>query len=544
MKRIIPIIIILAAIGGGYWWFNQQAATSLESGTGQTGLVGSGSIEAETVIITAELGGRVTELKVDEGDEVKANQILVELDKADLLAQHIQLEAGLTAAQAHLDLIRARARPEDIAVAKAQLAQAEIATAGVRQTWLQAQTLVNTPHELEANVNRSQAQVTEAERNLETAQVNLKRANIQAEAAGRNQLNHEALVQNEVAQYQLQAAQTGLEIAEVALAGNQRLVEHWIAMRDRPVSLMAQANALEAAYRQAEAAVLMAEANLVAVKADPMAEEIAVAQAQLGEAETALVAINVLLAKQTLTAPRDGLITQKLINPGELAAPGMALLEVSDIDSVDLIVYIPETRIGEVKIGQEALVYVDAYGEEEFEGNVSFIAHEAEFTPRNVQTQEERVNLVFAVKITLDNADHRLKPGMPADAEILLFEQLSPTPKPSSTPRPQATVAPTARPIPTGTATPTQSPTRVNSTPTNSSHPTETPPSVEAEIVTWGLNVRAGPGVDYPVVASLSQGETVPILDIDLNSGWLKVQPPADKQAGWITDNPAYVLIK
>jgi multidrug resistance efflux pump len=125
------------------------------------------------------------------------------------------------------------------------------------------------------------------------------------------------------------------------------------------------------------------------------------------------------LDKLSLTAPRDGLVSQKLVNPGELAAPGAVLVEISDIETVDLTVFIPETRIGQVKIGQKALVYVDAYEGEEFEGKVSFIAHEAEFTPRNVQTQEERVNLVFAVKITLDNTDHRLKPGMPADAEIV-----------------------------------------------------------------------------------------------------------------------------
>jgi len=190
-------------------------------------------------------------------------------------------------------------------------------------------------------------------------------------------------------------------------------------MRDEPLFLITQANAAKSAYNQAEAAVLMAEANLTAVEADPTTEDIAVAQAQIREAESAMDLIDVQLTKQTLTAPRDGLISQKLVNPGELAAPGAILMKLSDIDTVDLTVFIPETRIGEVKIGQQALVYVDAYPDETFEGQVSFIAHEAEFTPRNVQTQEERVNLVFAVKITLDNPDHRLKPGMPADAELV-----------------------------------------------------------------------------------------------------------------------------
>ena len=419
MKRIIPVILILAAIAGGYWWYTQPTTAVALDPTVEPALVGSGSIEAETVAVTAELGGRIIEIMVDEGDEVTLGQILVELDKSDLLAQQAQLEATVATAKANLESVSASARPEDVAVAKAQLAQAETARDGAKMIWETTKNLVDNPHELEAQINQGQARVTEAEKSLEMAQVNLKRANIQAEAASRNQLDHRALVQNEVAQYQLQAAQVGVEMAEVAQEGAKQQVEHLTRLRDRPLSLIAQANAAEAAYKQAEAAVLAAKANLVATKADPTPEDVAVAQAQLLEAEAALDAIQVQLDKLTLTAPRDGLISQKLVNPGELAAPGAVLLELSDIDTVDLTVFIPETRIGQVKIGQKALVYVDAYKDEVFKGTVSFIAHEAEFTPRNVQTQEERVNLVFAVKITLDNADHRLKPGMPADAEIV-----------------------------------------------------------------------------------------------------------------------------
>jgi HlyD family secretion protein len=94
-------------------------------------------------------------------------------------------------------------------------------------------------------------------------------------------------------------------------------------------------------------------------------------------------------------------------------------MNLGDLDQVTLTVFIPVTQIGQVRVGQTARVEVDAYLGETFEGTIAFIAPEAEFTPKNVQTEEERVNLVFAVKITLDNLDHRLKPGMPADAQII-----------------------------------------------------------------------------------------------------------------------------
>lgn len=535
MKRIIPILIFLAAVGGTYGWFIRTPVTAQEP----SGLLGSGTMEAETVAITAELGGRIIAVKVDEGDEVKVGQVLAELDKSDLLAQQTQLESAQATAKANLELVSASARPEDIAAAEAQLAQAETARDGARLTWQQLAQVVNDPHELAAQINQVQAQVSEAEHNLELARVQLKRMEIQAEAASRNQTTraggNEGLVQAEAAQYQLQAAQTGVQMAEVALAGTKQQAAHLIQIRDNPLPLIAQANAAEAAFRQAEAAVQAAQANLAAVKAGPTAEDIAVAQAQVREAEAGLKAVAVQLAKQALTAPRDGLISRRMVEPGELAAPGTMLLELSDIETVDLTVYLPATQIGRVKLGQAARVYPDAYPNDVFEGTVSYIAHEAEFTPKNVQTQEERVNLVFAVKITLANADHRLRPGMPADAEILPTLQAGSVAAPSPAPSPQAAV----------TAPVTPTPVKVAATPTIVSTPTAAPatPAAQAEIVSAGLNVRSGPGISHTIIAALIEGDTVPILKVDPDTGWLLVQLPGGEETGWISNNPVYVSV-
>jgi len=537
MKNYIILVILgLAVVSAGYWWFNQSTVAALEPAADSPALVGSGSIEAETVAITAELGGRVVEISVDEGDPVQTGQILVELDKADLLARQIQLDVAIAQAKANLALVSAPPRPEDVAAAESQLAQAEVAQEGARVTWLKFRELVNDPHELEAKINQARAQVTQAEYKLEQAQVNLKRAEITAEAASRSQATvlggNEGLVTYEAAQYQVQAARTGVEMAKVALAGAQKQLEHWIQIRNNPLPLVVQANAAEASYRQAEAAALAAGANLAAVKAGPMAEDIDVARAQLHEAKTGLTAVEVQLAKQTLTAPRAGLISQKLVEVGELAAPGTTLLELSDIETVDLTVYIPETQIGRVKLGQKAQVQVDAYDGELFEGVISFIGHEAEFTPKNVQTQEERANLVFAVKISLDNANHRLRPGMPADAKIL----------PGSTADRVAAPSPTVAEV--VAAEPTPTPTRMAAPPTV--RPTPAPAvtvTPQAKVVAWGLNVRRGPGVDQPVIATLSQGDTVSVLETDPRTGWLQVQLPDGQKSGWITGSATYVSI-
>lgn len=551
MKRIIPIIILIALIGGAYWWYNQPRVDASPS----TALVGSGAIEADIVAITTEIGGRIIAVRADEGDEVAAGQVLVEIEQSALLAQQAQLEAAVETAQAGLTAASASPRPEDIAAAEARLAQAKVLRDGADITWQTAQLLMNNPHELQAQIDQAQARVTKAQTNLEQAQINLKRMEIQAEAASRNQSSHAALVQNEVAQNQLKAAQVGLQIAEVGLAGAKQQVGLLQHLRAKPLQLISQVNAAKAAYQQAEAAVWVAEANLAAVKANPTAEDIAVAQAQVAEAEAALDQVKVQLDKLTLTAPRAGLISHRLVQPGELAAPGAVLLELSDIDTVDLTVYIPETLIGQVKIGQPAQVYVDAYPGEVFEGTVSFINHEAEFTPRNVQTKEERVNLVFGVKITLGNPDHRLKPGMPADAELeewkggpveegeneKIDNSNPPTLQPSSQ-RPPMGSLPTLQPSPTPTLQPSYLPTLLPS-PTPTPQPTATL-APQAEIITWGLNVRSGPGVNYAVVAHLAQGTVVPVLEIDTQSGWLHVQLPTGEQTGWITNSPTFVSVR
>ncbi len=542
MKRIIPLIIIIAILGAGYWWYTQPTATALTAGAETGALVGSGTIEADTVAVTAELGGRIIELRVDEGDEVTAGQVLIELDKSDLLALQIQLKAAVSTAKANLEMVSASVRPEDVALAQAQLEQAETGRDGAKLVSDQARSLANNPHELTVRIAQMQGRVTEAERNLESAKVNLKRMEIQAEAANRDWSSNIAQAQNKVAQYQLQAAQQGVEMAKVALAGTKKQVQHLIRLRDRPLALIARANAAEAAFKQAEAGVLAAEANLVAAKADPTPEDVNVARAQLLEAESALAIVQVQLNKQTLAAPRAGLVSQKLVKPGELAAPGAMLLKLSDLETVDLTVYIPETQIGNVQIGQKANVHVDAYEGEIFDGRVSFIAHEAEFTPRNVQTKEERVNLVFGVKITLNNAGHRLKPGMPADAEILMEMWKAEENDQAAAFQPEASETiptPTATPFSLPTAAP--EPTATQANPTATAEPT---PSAQAEIIAWSLRVRAGPDVESAAVSHLSQGDVVPIIETDPDTGWLHVQLPEGAETGWITGSETFVLIK
>ena len=402
----------------------------------------SGFIEAEELAIAPELGGRVVELAVEEGDEVEAGQVLVRLDGTLLEAKIAAAQAALEVAQAQLAQARAGARTEQVRRAEAQLAQAEAARDGAYQAWQDAIALRDHPQELDAQIAQARARVTAAEAALARAVALKDAAEIgndafydAQEALDEARRQWEQIpepfrpplpvlpLEAHLAPNAYWKAWVGVNTAQAALDGARAALADLYRLRDDPQQMNAQVNAAEAQYRAAEAAVQVAQAQLEALRAGATAEEIAVAEAQVEQAQAALDALLVLRDKLTLTAPVGGLVLETSIHRGELAAPGAALLTLGDLDEVTLTVYVPENRLGQVSIGQRVEVRVDSFPGRVFTGAVVAIASEAEFTPRNVQTKEERVNMVFAVDVRIPNPDHALKPGLPADAVFVTQEQ-------------------------------------------------------------------------------------------------------------------------
>jgi HlyD family secretion protein len=154
------------------------------------------------------------------------------------------------------------------------------------------------------------------------------------------------------------------------------------------------------------------------LKAGPRPDAVAAARAQVVQAEAAITLARARLAEATIAAPITGVVLRKNLEVGETANPGVPIVTLLDTRDLWLRAYVPETDIGRVRVGQSATISVDAYPGRGFAGAISEIASEAEFTPRNVQTKKERVNLVFRVKIAATNPDGVLKPGMPADAVL------------------------------------------------------------------------------------------------------------------------------
>jgi len=173
-------------------------------------------------------------------------------------------------------------------------------------------------------------------------------------------------------------------------------------------------------YEIALARLNSAKENFQKIKNLSRPEELQQAEANLNRAIANLNLIQKSLNDCYVTSPANGFITKKFIEIGESAGMMSSLFQVADLSSVELVIYVSEAELGKVKLGQTAKIKIDTYPDKSFEGKVIYISPEAEFTPKNIQTQEERTKLVFAVKIKIENPEFELKDGMPADAQINL----------------------------------------------------------------------------------------------------------------------------
>ena len=176
----------------------------------------------------------------------------------------------------------------------------------------------------------------------------------------------------------------------------------------------------QAAFRVSGAAVDRASEVYRLVKEGPRKEDIEDAKAQVEQARASLKLAETQLGYSTLYAPLSGVVVVKSAEVGEIVNPGTSVLTLADVENVWLKAYIPETDLGKVKWGQEVIVTTDLRPQKEYRGRISFISSQAEFTPKNIQTEKERVTLVYRIKVDLPNPTRELKPGMPADGKIVL----------------------------------------------------------------------------------------------------------------------------
>jgi HlyD family secretion protein len=304
----------------------------------------SGQVDATDVRLSPEVGGRLLELHVAEGDRVHAGDLIARLDTTDTEIALRRARAEHDQAQAQLALLTAGSRSEDVERAAAELASAEAA------------------------VTAAQAQVTAAQADVDRFE------SLLANHSGSRKQRDDAVTRRDVAKAQLDAAN------EQARAARQMLAK---------------------------------------LRAGARPQEIAAARARVDASAAQIASLEQRLADASLHASIGGIVTTKLVDVGELIAPHQPIVVVSDLDRPWADVYVDEPVVPRLRLNQAATVYTDAGGQG-LAGRVTFIASQAEFTPRNVQTADERAKLVYRVKVSVDNRDGVLKEGMPVEAEIPL----------------------------------------------------------------------------------------------------------------------------
>jgi membrane fusion protein YbhG len=340
----------------------------------------AGTVETREIQIGSKVGGRVTAVGVEEGQEVKAGTMLVRFEHDELTAQREQAQAAVEQAQADMDKMLRGNRPEEIAEAEATARAAQAALEAAR----------NGPRKQE--IDQAKAEYAAAAADAGNAQTFYQRMNeLAAQDIISKQQYDDARDKKDAAAQRAQAAQQQLALLE---AGT------------RPEDL----RAAEARFKEAEAAAELARKGF-------RREDIAAARGKLTEAQGHVAELDALLREAELTAPADAVVETVSVRPGDLVPAGRIVMTMLETSQLWVKVYVPETELAQVRVGQQAAVHVDGLGRA-FAGHVGEIASEAEFLPRNVQTKSDREHQVFGVKVYVDNAEQALKSGMSATVRL------------------------------------------------------------------------------------------------------------------------------
>jgi HlyD family secretion protein len=381
--RVLAILLILAASGAAAYRFLTN-----NRGEPDGRIRVSGNIESTEAQVAFKIPGRVERRYFDEGEMVKEGQLVAELDTADLRCNVDLRRAELQTAKAALDELLAGSRQEDKDAAKAAWQKAAHALA-----------------DLEAGSRPQEIAVAEAA--VAAAAADLKR--LEADLSRATSLYHRKTISTE----EYDAVRNA---HDVSVEKRQQALEQLSLTREGP---------RKEQVREARAALDQAKAQYDLVMAGPRRENIEQGRARLEQARAALKLAETQLSYAKVYSPLTGVVLSKNIEPGEYVAPGTAVVTVGDLVNVWLRGYIQEADKGRVKYGQTAWITTDTFPDKKYKGHISFIASEAEFTPKNVQTQKERVKLMYRIKIDVKNEkiDPKfggaiLLPGMPADAVI------------------------------------------------------------------------------------------------------------------------------
>jgi HlyD family secretion protein len=390
MKKIlIPIVLVvlIVAVAGVLW-------SRRGNGEDANRIRLSGNIELTQMDISFKVAGKLAERTVDEGDAVKKGQLIARIDQLQTLRQKNAQQASV------------------------QSAQMQAAEASTSVDWQRAT--------LEGDIGLRRAEVQQAQAVLDQLLAGSRPQEIQqAEAAAAD-----ARTQHEQARLDWERAQTLFKNDDISTAQRdqaqsrfnstaailRQTQEHSAMVREGPRK--EEIAVARAQLARAQAAVRISEANRMEIKRRE--EEVRARRSEVDRAQQQLGVTEAQLQDTAVYSPVDGVVLVKSAELGEVLAAGTTVVTIGDMDHPWVRGYVRESDLGRVKIGQKVRITTDSYPGKEYWGRITFIASEAEFTPKQIQTKDERVKLMYRIKIEVDNQHRELKSNMPVDAEIAL----------------------------------------------------------------------------------------------------------------------------
>lgn len=381
-KKILSALVVVTvlAAAGFMAWRHFFSGPAVPSNVIQV----SGRIEGDDAVVASKTAGRIREITVREGDEVKAGQVIAVLDDEQLRAKEEQAGSALRQTEA-----RVRWAQQQISVLEAELEQSRL---GTDQAKLDA----------EGKVRQAEAQVAQAEAQLAQAESEYRKAHADEE-------RYTALAASgDIPEQKGSHARSAAEALGAAVRASRKQVD------------VARAALTSAKATLANPAIRSTEGARIRQQIAQAQSDIAAAQAEMGRAQAQLSEAQANRRDLQIVAPMDGTVATRSAEPGEVVAPGTPVLTLVNLSTVYLRGFVPEGEIGRVRAGQRAEVFLDSAPGQAIEAVVSRIDPEASFTPENTYFRDDRVKQVVGVKLVLRGATGYAKPGMPADGKVFV----------------------------------------------------------------------------------------------------------------------------
>lgn len=386
-KKIIPVLLIVLIAAGISYFFVYYRPNHTENG-----IRSSGHVEVTEVDMSFRIPGHISRLLVKEGDIVDQGQVLAELKQTVFLARYDQ--------------------------AKAQLAEL-----GARRESLELAIRIK-EYAAEAQIRQAQAMVSAAEARYESLKTGSRTEEIKEAAASLEKARAE--LDNRRQDYQRMQNLFDSRIISASQMDDSRTAYDaaWAMYNVAEEKFkLVSAGPRQEMIKEGQANVFGTDAALETAKigrreAEKMRLDLKALQAQIDQAAAALAIVEDDLNESRIRAPFNGLVSVKNVEEGEYVQAGTPVLTLAKTNRLWVKTYIPETHLGRIQIGQEAYIVSDTFPDKRYVGKITYISPEAEFTPKNVQTREERIKLVYRIKVSLDNLNQELKAGMPVDVVL------------------------------------------------------------------------------------------------------------------------------